>query len=450
MVKLPFTISALVISAIALVFLMLTPALPAHSMQVATPTPSMGGFALFRDDFQDGLAPEWQISSGWQLVREGDNVYFGGAGEGLAWVAGGGGWGDYVLRVPLRIDYGTASLSYRATADGRYIVIFSPDGMSLVKEYPRGEFTTLAQTVAPQQDSWHWVAVCGEGGHIQVYVDRVLWLDYTDQAPLLQGTIALGSAENSQVLAGTVMVTRLARPLPAVDPAVVVPDEPIPLPADAEPPPAIAPAPGGGEPADVPGAEISFLVEGGESATVDPGQCVTVQWDVEHIMEVYFQGQGVTGHEFRDVCPDQTTTYILEVVHVDGSVTEHAVTVYVNEGSAPAAGMPDLVFESISVLPSVPTVPGIVMVALTVRNLGDADAGAFTVRWYPHARSSEVGCSMDVAGIPAQGAVALNCSYEYPSHGNMHWLAVVDADGDVAESDEGNNETRGEVLIEQQ
>ncbi len=52
---------------------------------------------------------------------------------------------------------------------------------------------------------------------------------------------------------------------------------------------------------------------------VNAGNCTTLRWDVDGVQAVYLNGQGVTGHEARQVCPCEPTTYRLEVVKNDGS-----------------------------------------------------------------------------------------------------------------------------------
>ena len=57
-----------------------------------------------------------------------------------------------------------------------------------------GEVTVLAQTTQPALGEWHWFTIAMQGAHIQVYVDRVLALDYTDPNPLTAGTAGLGDS----------------------------------------------------------------------------------------------------------------------------------------------------------------------------------------------------------------------------------------------------------------
>jgi hypothetical protein len=62
--------------------------------------------------------------------------------------------------------------------------------------------------------------------------------------------------------------------------------------------------------------------------TVAPGECVNVQWQVENVISVTYQGQPATGSETRRECPTQTTTYILRVQGSAGT-QEYTVTVQV-------------------------------------------------------------------------------------------------------------------------
>lgn len=57
--------------------------------------------------------------------------------------------------------------------------------------------------------------------------------------------------------------------------------------------------------------------------------CTTIRWDVENISQVYFEGQGVTGHDSREVCPGRTTTYTLLVVLLDNTQRTYTITINV-------------------------------------------------------------------------------------------------------------------------
>ena len=50
--------------------------------------------------------------------------------------------------------------------------------------------------VSHMLNRWYDVEIVGEGGHIQVFVDGNLELEYTDDDPVLQGTIAFETLDN--------------------------------------------------------------------------------------------------------------------------------------------------------------------------------------------------------------------------------------------------------------
>lgn len=68
-------------------------------------------------------------------------------------------------------------------------------------------------------------------------------------------------------------------------------------------------------PPSLPGVEISCAPA---QATIDPGQCVDLRWDVEGVRAVYLDGKGVTGHEGLRVCPTSSHLYELRVVTDQG------------------------------------------------------------------------------------------------------------------------------------
>jgi tetratricopeptide (TPR) repeat protein len=66
----------------------------------------------------------------------------------------------------------------------------------------------------------------------------------------------------------------------------------------------------------------------GES-DLEPGECTWLQWEVDYVREVYLEGKGVIGPGHRQVCPQTTTRFELEVIHRDGTVTWHTVEIEV-------------------------------------------------------------------------------------------------------------------------
>ncbi len=74
-------------------------------------------------------------------------------------------------------------------------------------------------------------------------------------------------------------------------------------------------------------AQIDFRAD---STTLNAGECTTLHWDIEQVREVYLDGQGVTGHNSKKVCPSATQTYTLKVIRQDGSQEERSMTIQVN------------------------------------------------------------------------------------------------------------------------
>ncbi len=126
-----------------------------------------------------------------------------------------------------------------------------------------------------------------------------------------------------QVPSSPASASSASQPAPPAAPPADQPAQPAAPPADqpAQPPP---PA----------GASVNFVAN---PTSVPRGQCSMLRWDVEGVREVYFEGVGVTGHEERQQCPTQTTTYTLRVVFTDGSARNYTATVTVTGGDGGAA-----------------------------------------------------------------------------------------------------------------
>lgn len=73
-------------------------------------------------------------------------------------------------------------------------------------------------------------------------------------------------------------------------------------------------------------AEVSFRAD---STNLTVGKCTTIRWDAEHAIAVFLDGEGVVGHDTRQVCPPTTTTYNLHVQAVSGDV-DQSITINVN------------------------------------------------------------------------------------------------------------------------
>lgn len=125
-----------------------------------------------------------------------------------------------------------------------------------------------------------------------------------------------------------------------------------------------------------------------------------------------------------------------------------SLTLTVKAGASATTEKPDLMIDNVQVTPT--SEPGKVNVIITYSNHNNAPVtSGFTIRWYPHEGSNVVGCSRDVDAATARAGswAGIVCPYTYAERGEMHWRAVVDADNDVAESNDNNNEKKGAVTI---
>jgi serine/threonine protein kinase len=86
-----------------------------------------------------------------------------------------------------------------------------------------------------------------------------------------------------------------------------------------------APAPAATATSEIPpGVTVELRADRTE---LSPGECTMVHWDVEGVRAVFFEGNGVTGHDAQNVCPQGTTTYHLRVELTDGRQVERTVTI---------------------------------------------------------------------------------------------------------------------------
>ncbi len=167
------------------------------------------------------------------------------------------------------------------------------------------------------------------------------------------------------------------------------------------------------------------------------GECTELSWGKVDYAAFVSIDQGIGGvgtPGSREVCPAQTTTFILTAVGFGGTV-ESRVTVQVTEGQA--ADLPDLVIESILFDPN-PCYRGQkCKVQIKVRNDGSQDADHFVVRWAP-AGEEGIPVEWDVDRLAAGASQTLTYPW-IPSRAEEKWwtLAIVDLNDEVGEVAEG-------------
>jgi hypothetical protein len=60
------------------------------------------------------------------------------------------------------------------------------------------------------------------------------------------------------------------------------------------------------------------------------GECTWLRWEVDNVRELYLDGEGVVGHDSRQVCPTAAAVYRLEAVLLDGRRSSAAVEIGVD------------------------------------------------------------------------------------------------------------------------
>jgi len=442
---------------------------PVHSQQD-------DNYVLFADDFENDQLAGWEPAAAWAVERPTTNALYISRQPGISWVQDGADWDDYVFRANTRVDSGTLALSFRYSSDGRYIVQLRPEGVLLTKEYPAGNFVTLAQAAPAAMQSWNTVVIGCMGQHMQVYINGQLVLDHTDPDALLQGTVAVGALDGTFAGVDNVLVMRLVRDLPAGDVS-----DPPPPPAPVQPgdPPQQPPTGGYPDVAIVEGTASPGVIVPGETTHVtvtleNTGSQTVDNFDLVVIPNYSPDGPNNPGHlqPVPTLAPGEQVTlevhqtfyynvgqYMLRVLATDQWYTtgnpepiadnarDFPLTVQESAGGGDGAAQADIVIDDVTAR-ALESPAGGADINITVRNAGSMDAGPFTVRWYPHAAQDVVGCSEDIA-LPAGESAVVRCMYVYPRQGEMHFRAVVDADNDITESSERNNTYQGTVTIAQ-
>jgi photosystem II stability/assembly factor-like uncharacterized protein len=166
---------------------------------------------LLQETFDSGSVAGWRFSDSagrpltnqaWRIEPEsGGNWVLSGTEHNWANLVQSYSWGDFRLRVRVKLLAGSLHLNYRLGNEGRYFIGMAPWGMSLSKQYwPSTFFNGLAQSaVSNPIGVWHTVEIAGLGPNLKVLVNGALRMEYTDPAPLLKGSIAFETLDGAHV-----------------------------------------------------------------------------------------------------------------------------------------------------------------------------------------------------------------------------------------------------------
>ena len=136
------------------------------------------------------------MESGWSIQKDGSNYLLGGSGHKWASLSNHS-WTDYRVVFRLKLDSGTIHLNYRISENGRYFVGFSDWGLYITRQV-NDNFTDLTNVEKYHSlGRWYTVEIAGWGGHIAVYVDGILEMQYEDRDYLRSGSIAFETLDNT-------------------------------------------------------------------------------------------------------------------------------------------------------------------------------------------------------------------------------------------------------------
>ena len=103
--------------------------------------------------------------------------------------------------------------------------------------------------------------------------------------------------------------------------------------------------------------------------------------------------------------------------------------------------LPDLRITSFTINPATPTMGVPCTVTITAYNGGNANAGAFIVRWYGLSTFANASCAWAFSGLASGVSDEENCTFTFGSWYPINKTSIVyiDHDNQVTESNEGNN-----------
>jgi len=377
---------------------------------------------IFFDHFEAGTE-RWELMDGWATTQVEEHTFLVGSANGIAFVKGGGDWVNYLLRGRLRVESGVAALSAYLSSEGRYLLVSSADGLYLAREsFSDGSLTPLAMTDAPAMNTWHWFGLGIDNGHLQVGVDGELVLDVTDPDPLPAGTVGVGVGVDSQVEVNYIIVSDIAGMMRTDVDVAQVTDFTLP------------------EDVTIEALDEGFAqaVEDNADVDVDGQVALPSEEELAEIMQAQEPIVAVEAPEmvFATAEPPPEAVEAPEVVFATAEMPEEEPQL-----------LCDLSVQSVSI-PKPWKVNQPLNVTVTVTNKGDNISPLFNVEWYP-ASDGVVGGSWEVLPLAPGGSVPLQVTYPgYPQAGEVTWLAQIDREGEVAESNRGNNTRSGTMTIE--
>ncbi|HED04214.1 MAG TPA: hypothetical protein ENI60_05555, partial [Candidatus Fraserbacteria bacterium] len=172
-----------------------------------------GETVLYQEDFEGGTANGWDLGGNWKVVQDAQGNWAL-HGQGHHWAQyTRDAWGDYTVKLRVKLIRGTIHLNYRVSNCTRYFIGFGEQSLYFNKTSPCENHQELR--FLPERHSterWYEIKITGKGNKIDIYVDGLLKISYVDPDPLLYGTIALETLEESEVYVDDITVLGQAPP----------------------------------------------------------------------------------------------------------------------------------------------------------------------------------------------------------------------------------------------
>ncbi|MEM3658587.1 MAG: hypothetical protein QXQ66_09285 [Candidatus Hadarchaeum sp.] len=186
----------LISSVLLLLLLVLACTVP---LTVTTGSSQTSEEVLYLEDFDDGKAQTWTLEGAWEVLRDWQGNYVL-RGREHNWAAyTGDSWGDYTLKVRVKLVRGRLHINFRTSGCLRYFIGVQEDRIDLNKTQPCGTHRELrARERYFSSGRWYEIKVAGKGNKIEIFVDGWAVLSFTDPSPLLFGGIAFETLDGSE------------------------------------------------------------------------------------------------------------------------------------------------------------------------------------------------------------------------------------------------------------
>lgn len=186
----------LISSVLLLLLLVLACTVP---LTVTTGSSQTSEEVLYLEDFEDGKAQNWTLEGAWEVLQDWQGNYVL-RGREHNWAEyTGDSWGDYTLKVRVKLVRGRLHINFRTSGCLRYFIGVQEDRIDLNKTQPCGTHRELrARERYFSSGRWYEIKVAGKGNKIEIFVDGWAVLSFTDPSPLLFGGIAFETLDDSE------------------------------------------------------------------------------------------------------------------------------------------------------------------------------------------------------------------------------------------------------------